>query len=112
MKTGAVLWKFQTGHQIASGPSVYSVNGTEYIAITGRHHNLFTGGTVASQLQVFALGANSAQSPSFTIAMAQRTGTPPLPFRLIGGAEGSRVRWRASQGRHGADRHSPPAVMG
>jgi alcohol dehydrogenase (cytochrome c) len=83
VKTGNVLWKFQTGRQIASGPSVYSVNGTEYVAITvGGTVTSSSGGTVASQLQVFALGANPAQSPSFTIAMAQRTGAPAAP-RLI-----------------------------
>src|SRR5262249_25761376 len=34
LKTGKVLWTFQTGHQIASGPSLYSVGGREYLAIT------------------------------------------------------------------------------
>jgi len=34
VKTGDVLWTFQTGRQIAAGPSIYSVNGTEYVAIT------------------------------------------------------------------------------
>src|SRR4051794_20235677 len=62
-KTGSVLWKFQTGFQIASGPSVYSVNGTEYVAITvGGTTTSSSGGTVASQLQVFGLGGNQAQS--------------------------------------------------
>ena len=66
-KTGAVLWKFQTGRQIAAGPSIYSVNGTEYVAITvGGTTTSSNGGTVASQLQVFALGGGSTQSPSFT----------------------------------------------
>lgn len=33
-KTGKVLWSFQTGNQIAAGPSLYSVEGKEYLAIT------------------------------------------------------------------------------
>ena len=37
-KTGQVLWTFQTGYQIADGPSVYSVNGVEFVAIGGRRH--------------------------------------------------------------------------
>ena len=38
LKTGKVLWTFQTGHQIAAGPSIYSIDGKEYVAITvGRH---------------------------------------------------------------------------
>jgi len=62
-KTGTVLWKFQTGAQIADGPSVYSVNGTEYIAIgVGGTPTSSSGGTVASQVQVFDLGGSSTQS--------------------------------------------------
>src|SRR5262249_57337436 len=68
-KTGTVLWKFQTGRQVAAGPSIYAVNGKEYVAITvGGTTTSSSGGTVASQLQVFALGGSSTQSPAFTIA--------------------------------------------
>ncbi len=68
-KNGSVLWKFQTGFQIASGASIYSVDGTEYVAITvGGTTTSSNGGTVASQLQVFSLGASQTQSagPVFT----------------------------------------------
>jgi PQQ-dependent dehydrogenase (methanol/ethanol family) len=68
-KTGNVLWKFQTGFQIASGASIYTANGTEYVAITvGGTTTSSNGGTVASQLQVFSLGASQTQStgPTFT----------------------------------------------
>ncbi len=68
-KTGKVLWTFQTGYQIAAGPTVYSVDGTEYVAITvGGTTTSSSGGTVASQLQVFNLGGSQTQSqgPSFT----------------------------------------------
>ncbi len=44
VKTGKVLWTFQTGAQIADGPSIYSINGTEYIAIG-------VGGTPTSSLR-------------------------------------------------------------
>lgn len=61
-RTGKVLWTFQTGHQIAAGPSIYSVDGTEYVAITvGGTPTSSLGGT-ATQLQVFALGGSSTQS--------------------------------------------------
>ncbi len=83
VKTGAVLWKFQTGRQIAAGPSIYSVNGTEYVAITvGGTTTSSNGGTVASQLQVFALGANSTQSPAFTIAY-KPTATPKRVLAVV-----------------------------
>ena len=78
VKTGTVLWKFQTGRQIAAGPTIYAVNGKEYIAITvGGTVTSSSGGTVASQLQVFALGGSSDQSPAFTIAYRPK----PAPHR-------------------------------
>ena len=40
-KSGKVLWKFQTGRQIAAAPTIYAVNGKEYVAIT-------VGGTATS----------------------------------------------------------------
>src|SRR5438270_152653 len=76
VKTGEVLWKFQTGRQIASGPSVYSVDGKEYIAITvGDTVTSSGGGTVASHLQVFALGGSSTQSTGPVFAALQRADT-------------------------------------
>jgi len=72
-KTGKVLWKFQTGYQIADGPSIYSVNGTEYIAIgVGGTPTSSSGGTVASQVQVFSLDGSHAQSTPPTIAADRR----------------------------------------
>jgi alcohol dehydrogenase (cytochrome c) len=62
LKTGKVLWTFQTGQPIAAGPSVYSVDGREYVAITvGGTPTSSNGGTV-TQLHVFALGQPTAKS--------------------------------------------------
>jgi PQQ-dependent dehydrogenase (methanol/ethanol family) len=73
VKTGKVLWTFQTGYQIAAGPSIYSINGTEYIAIgVGGTPTSSSGGTVASQVQVFSLGGNQTQSTPPTIAAGVR----------------------------------------
>ncbi len=73
VKTGTVLWTFQTGAQIAAGPSVYSINGTEYVAIAvGGTPTSSSGGTVASQVQVFSLGGNSTQSTPPTITAGVR----------------------------------------
>jgi hypothetical protein len=63
LKTGDVLWTFQTGHQIASGASIYSVDGKEYVAITSGGTPTSSGGGTASELQVFALGASQTESP-------------------------------------------------
>ena len=61
--TGKILWTFQTGAQISDGPSVYSVNGTEYVAIgVGGTPTSSSGGTVLSQVQVFDLGGSQTQS--------------------------------------------------
>jgi PQQ-dependent dehydrogenase (methanol/ethanol family) len=63
VKTGKVLWTFQTGFQIAAGPSVYSVGGNEFVAIgVGGTPTSSSGGTVASQIQVFSLGGSKTQS--------------------------------------------------
>lgn len=74
-KTGKVLWTFQTGHQIAAGPSIYSVNGKEYLAITSGGTPTSSGGGTASELQVFALGGAQKESPP-----------PILPTRTTQGA--------------------------
>jgi alcohol dehydrogenase (cytochrome c) len=63
-KTGKVLWTFQTGHQIAAGPSLYSVNGKEYLAITVGGTPTSSGGGTATELQVYSLGGSSKQSPA------------------------------------------------
>ena len=74
VKTGKVLWTFQTGHPIAAGPSIYSVGGTEYVAITVGGTPTSSNGGTATQLQVFALGhANAALSPRALQAVAERT---------------------------------------
>jgi PQQ-dependent dehydrogenase (methanol/ethanol family) len=108
-KTGTVVWKFQTGRQIASGPSIYAVNGKEYVAITvGGTTTSSGGGTVASQLQVFALGGSTTQSPAF-IAY-HRPGTQPS--RVLAGARSSAVHVSAAAVRAAGKARiaMPPAV--
>jgi PQQ-dependent dehydrogenase (methanol/ethanol family) len=63
LKTGQVLWTFQTGHQIAAGPSIFSIDGKEYIAITVGGTPTSSNGGTAAQLEVFTLGASQTQSP-------------------------------------------------
>ncbi len=62
-KTGKVLWTFQTGHQIAAGPTIYSVQGKQYLAISSGGSPTSSGGGTASELQVFALGGSQKESP-------------------------------------------------
>jgi alcohol dehydrogenase (cytochrome c) len=69
-KTGKVLWTYQCGAPIAAGPSVYSINGKEFIAITvGGTPTSSNGGTL-SQLQVFSLGGTTTQSTSQSVPRA------------------------------------------
>jgi PQQ-dependent dehydrogenase (methanol/ethanol family) len=70
-RTGKVLWTFQTGTQIAAGPSIYSVGGKEYIAVTVGGTPTSSGGGTASKLQVFGLDGSKQQSPP-----------PALPARI------------------------------
>src|SRR5437764_8928438 len=63
-RTGAVLWKFQTGHQIAAGPSAFpGDDGKEYVAVTVGGTPTSSSGGVFSQLQVFGLGGSTKESP-------------------------------------------------
>jgi PQQ-dependent dehydrogenase (methanol/ethanol family) len=63
LKTGKVLWTFQTGAQIASGATVFEAGGTEYVAITVGGTPTSSKGGTASQLQVFTIGGAGTQSP-------------------------------------------------
>jgi alcohol dehydrogenase (cytochrome c) len=82
VKNGKILWSFQTGFQIADGPSVYSVNGTEYVAIgVGGTPTSSSGGTVASQVQVFSLGGSHAQSSAPVIPRTLYGARPPAAPR-------------------------------
>lgn len=62
-RNGDVLWRFQTGNQIAAGPSVFAIDGKQYIAITVGGTPTSSAGGTATKLQVFALGASQQQSP-------------------------------------------------
>jgi outer membrane protein assembly factor BamB len=110
-KTGEVLWKFQTGFQIASGPSVYSVNGTEYVAVTiGGTTTSSSGGTVASQLQVFGLGGSQTQSTGPTFTTIQRATASPQ--RGTASAAATRApRYVAAEGRSGSAKILTPGPV-
>src|SRR5207253_792582 len=62
LESGKVLWTFQTGHQIAAGPAIYSVGGKQYIAITSGGTPTSSNGGTASELQIFALGGSRNES--------------------------------------------------
>jgi hypothetical protein len=79
-KTGKALWTFQTGHQIAAGPTVFSADGKEYVAVTVGGTPTSSGGGIASELQVFSLGAAKTQSPP-----------PVLPDRELQAASSQRL---------------------
>lgn len=72
VRNGRILWTFQTGAPIASGASIYSVAGKEYVAITvGGTPTSSGGGTKTSQLQVFALEGSRNQSAALTLSSYQ-----------------------------------------
>jgi len=106
LKTGKVLWTFQTGHQIAAGASIYSVGGTEYVAITSGGTPTSSSGGTATQLQVFALGGSATQSPAPQLATF-RASRPPAQRQL---ASASTPEHRSvSQGN--ARLHTPAALV-
>jgi alcohol dehydrogenase (cytochrome c) len=80
-KTGKVLWTYQTGAPIAAGPSVYSIDGKEFVAITvGGTPTSSNGGTL-SQLQVFSLGGTTTQSASGSAPRALQVVRKPAHAR-------------------------------
>jgi alcohol dehydrogenase (cytochrome c) len=96
LRSGKVLWSFQTGHQIASGPSLYSVNGKEYIAITVGGTPTSSGGGTATELQVYALGASATQSPPPKLVFQRRAPLGgPAVVAVTPSAPATRVRQRA-----------------
>jgi PQQ-dependent dehydrogenase (methanol/ethanol family) len=85
-RTGRVLWTFQTGFQIAAGPSIYSVGGKQYIAITVGGTPTSSNGGTATRIQVFALDGSKQQSPppANLPALRQTAGVSTPPPTLMG----------------------------
>ena len=83
LKTGKVLWTFQTGHQIAAGASIYSVDGKEYIAITSGGTPTSSGGGIASELQIFTLGASQKQSPPPALPLTRADSVAPAAGAVV-----------------------------
>ena len=86
LKTGKVLWTFQTGRQIAAGPTLFTAGGKEYIAITVGGTPTSSGGGLASQLQVFAIGGSKTESPKPLAATAPAAAQPRVASRPSTGA--------------------------
>jgi PQQ-dependent dehydrogenase (methanol/ethanol family) len=61
-KTGKLLWRFQTGAQIASAPTIYTLDGKEYLALTVGGTPTSSAGGKESRVQIFALGGSLTQS--------------------------------------------------
>jgi PQQ-dependent dehydrogenase (methanol/ethanol family) len=78
-KSGNVLWQFQTGFQLAAGPTVYEVDGKEYLAVTVGGTPTSSFGGTASRLDVFALNGSTKQSEAPVI----RDQGIPLPGELL-----------------------------
>jgi alcohol dehydrogenase (cytochrome c) len=111
--TGKILWTFQTGHQIAAGASIYSVNGTEYVAITVGGTPTSSNGGAAAQLQVFALAGSSKQSPAPTglTVQARPVGPRVSPPVLARRDVARRTRSHAAAAQGVATIVTPPASV-
>ncbi len=94
LTNGKVLWTFQTGRQIAAGPTIFTADGKEYIAITVGGTPTSSGGGLASQLQVFAIGGSKTESPKplstsaepLASTAAPKATTAPAPTRSVAAA--------------------------
>lgn len=103
-RNGKVLWTFQTGNQIAAGPSVYSVGGKEYVAVTVGGTPTSSGGGTATKLQVFALDGSKQQSPPPTLpALFNPAPAVAAPLATAAAAQPSATRvGRAARAASGA----------
>ena len=93
-KTGKVLWTFQTGRQIAAGPTIFTSGGKEYVAITVGGTPTSSGGGLASQLQVFAIGGSKAESgkpPGLTSLQPPASPAAPTTLRQPASAPAARA---------------------
>jgi alcohol dehydrogenase (cytochrome c) len=72
LRNGRILWSFQTGNQIAAGPTVFAVAGKQYVAISVGGTPTSSNGGTGTKLQVFALGGSQDQSPGPTNLPFQR----------------------------------------
>jgi hypothetical protein len=97
LKTGKILKTFQTGRQIAAGPTIFSAGGKEYVAITVGGTPTSSGGGLASQLQVFALGGGQAQSPKPPGLASIDAGDEPA--RTLAGRSSHGTRTATTPGR-------------
>lgn len=78
-KTGQNLWKFQTGNQISGGPTIYEIDGKQYVAIAvGGTFTSSLGGT-ASRVDVFALGGSKQQGKQPKLVAEQAAAPAPAP---------------------------------
>ena len=100
LKTGKVLKTFQTGRQIAAGPTIFSAGGKEYVAITVGGTPTSSSGGLASQLQVFALGGAQAQSPKPPGLTA--VGQAGERDRSLAAVDGRAARTRTAAAQHGS----------
>jgi hypothetical protein len=82
LRNGRVLWRFQTSHPIASGPTVYSVGGRQYVAITVGGTPTSSNGGTGTELHVFALGGSrdGDPPPGGRLAAAGREQAPGKPM--------------------------------
>ena len=78
-RTGKVLWTFQTGAQIAAGPTIYTVDGKEYIAITvGGAPTSSDGGLPRRGSRSSRSAAPAAVAAAGVAATALRPVAPPV----------------------------------
>jgi alcohol dehydrogenase (cytochrome c) len=76
LRNGRVLWTFQTSHPIAAGPTIYSVAGRQYVAITVGGTPTSSNGGTATELHVFALGGSKNADPPPPRTLASRSAHP------------------------------------
>ena len=93
LKTGKVLWSYDTQRPIASGPTIFSANGKEYVAVTVGGTPTSSSGGVASWMMVFAL-----PGPKRALSSVQPASPHPVTTDAAVAPTRLAVRGRAAAG--------------
>ena len=105
--TGAILWQFQTGGQIAAPPTIYEVAGTQYVAVAIGGTATSSNGGQLSRIDVFALGGDPMQSGGPENLPQVKLATTGMPREQMGDQDqaqvGNEILARTGDNSYGMD---------
>jgi alcohol dehydrogenase (cytochrome c) len=96
IKAGKIIWSFQTGGPIAAAPTIYAVDGKEYIAVAVGGTSTSGGGKQA-RMVVFTLGADKTQATAEALVASAGHGGTTAPSADFKAQEGKWIAFDATK---------------